>query len=385
MKKKVMIVVGLLMLSFIIGSQKSEATGTRQDIVNEAHKYLGVPYVLGGTTPNGFDCSGLVQYVFRQQGYSLPRVTTEQEYAGTVISVAEAQPGDIYFFGSRGRTSHDAIAIGGGNFIHAPTTGDVVKITNIKYFKPDFAVRIISNTPPVATHKAIVISPFNENEALDRLAEFRKAMPHYEAFLKQLPNKTQYELVVQPFTVNEVQGKLSELNNKFPGWSKQIVDLRDVAKPQGVLISPFTGSDVAEKYLEIKQKTGYMTQITGNVSGQVDKTKKAVVISPFNENEALDRLQEFRKAFPSYSAFLMQLPNKTQYQLVVQPFTPSEVASKVQEFKVKFPGWSMITTDLQDVVNQRGVMISPFNGKEAGERYLEIKQKTGYIMQLVDA
>lgn len=111
-------------------------------VVDIARQYLGIPYVWGGTTPSGFDCSGLVQYVYAQAGISLPRVTTEQEKCGTVIPVSEAQAGDLYFFGTRGATHHVAIAIGGGQYIHAPQTGDVVKITSVSAYTPSFAVRL---------------------------------------------------------------------------------------------------------------------------------------------------------------------------------------------------------------------------------------------------
>ena len=107
-----------------------------------AQSFIGVPYVWGGSTPAGFDCSGLVQYVYAQFGKSLPRATTGQEYAGTQISVEEAQPGDLYFWGSRGSTYHVAIALGGGSFVHAPQPGENVKIGSVSSFRPSFAVRL---------------------------------------------------------------------------------------------------------------------------------------------------------------------------------------------------------------------------------------------------
>lgn len=111
-------------------------------IVSDALKYLGVPYVWGGTTPSGFDCSGLVQYVFAMNGITLPRTTTQQEFSGTVISISQLQAGDLVFFGARGSTHHVGIYIGGGQFVHAPQTGDVVKITSISAYTPDFGVRV---------------------------------------------------------------------------------------------------------------------------------------------------------------------------------------------------------------------------------------------------
>lgn len=118
-------------------------TGTLgSQIVATARQYLGVPYAWGGSSPSGFDCSGLVQYVFRQVGINLPRATYAQEYAGTVIPVGQAQPGDLYFFGQRGSTYHVAIAIGNGQYIQAPEPGQSVDISSVSYYAPSFAMRV---------------------------------------------------------------------------------------------------------------------------------------------------------------------------------------------------------------------------------------------------
>lgn len=112
-------------------TNSSSNSSKGQAIVQTAKKYLGVPYVWGGTSPKGFDCSGFVQYVCRQNGISLPRVAASQRNAGTSVSRANLQPGDLVFFSSGGRVSHVGIYIGNGNMIHAPQTGDVVKISSI--------------------------------------------------------------------------------------------------------------------------------------------------------------------------------------------------------------------------------------------------------------
>jgi len=91
-------------------------------------QYLGTPYVWGGASPGGFDCSGLVVYVFSQVGVSLPHSSYAQYGAGVPVSYDQLQPGDLVFFYGLG---HVGIYVGGGNFIHAPHTGDVVKISSL--------------------------------------------------------------------------------------------------------------------------------------------------------------------------------------------------------------------------------------------------------------
>jgi peptidoglycan DL-endopeptidase CwlO len=97
-------------------------------VVGIAMQYLGTPYVWGGASPGGFDCSGLVVYVYAQVGVSLPHSSYAQYAAGVPVSMSELQPGDLVFFYGLG---HVGIYIGGGSFIHAPHTGDVVKISSI--------------------------------------------------------------------------------------------------------------------------------------------------------------------------------------------------------------------------------------------------------------
>ena len=105
-------------------SRGSSALGRR--IVASSMQYLGVPYVFGGTTPNGFDCSGYVRYVFANAGIYLPRTADAQYECGYPVSTAELVPGDLVFFSTyEAGASHVGIYLGDGNFINAPSSRGV--------------------------------------------------------------------------------------------------------------------------------------------------------------------------------------------------------------------------------------------------------------------
>lgn len=120
----------------LAGSKTTSAIGSEvvriNKIIDTAKKYLGTDYVYGGSTPQtGFDCSGLTQYSFGQAGITIPRVSYEQAAGGRSVPRSQIRIGDIVAFNSP--VSHVGIYIGNNKFIHSPKTGDVVKITDLKY------------------------------------------------------------------------------------------------------------------------------------------------------------------------------------------------------------------------------------------------------------
>ena len=114
------------------------SSGGGSAIVSTAYNYIGVPYVYGGSSPRGFDCSGLVQYVYRQNGISLPRTSGAQAGVGRGVSLANAQPGDIVCY-----PGHVAIYIGGGKVIHAPYPGRRVEVASANMMRITTVRRVL--------------------------------------------------------------------------------------------------------------------------------------------------------------------------------------------------------------------------------------------------
>ena len=141
----------------VLQSTVDSSTST-PSIVEAASKYLGVPYVFGGTDPaTGLDCSGFVQRAYADVGVSLPRLAKDQAKAGTAVpSLAEAKPGDLVAFNSP--VDHIGIYVGDGKMIVSPHSGDRVKIQQV-YGTPSAIRRIIPDATPVVTPAAAAVRP----------------------------------------------------------------------------------------------------------------------------------------------------------------------------------------------------------------------------------
>lgn len=123
-------------------SNNSSVSVSGGSIASNAAKYIGVPYVYGGTSPSGFDCSGLIYYAAKEAGISLPRTSQAQSTLGSYVSVSDLKAGDLVFWGGVGSAYHVGIYIGGGQYLHAPAPGQNVTIQSIAYFAPSFGRRL---------------------------------------------------------------------------------------------------------------------------------------------------------------------------------------------------------------------------------------------------
>ena len=118
----------------------NSVAGDANAIVSTARQFMGVPYLFGGTTPKGFDCSGLVQYVYQMNGITIPRLADEQFKIGKSVSRNQLTAGDLVFFNTDSKgISHCGIYIGDGKFLHASSSRGVrVDSLDNEYWKPKY-------------------------------------------------------------------------------------------------------------------------------------------------------------------------------------------------------------------------------------------------------
>ena len=121
----------------------SDISEQAKSLILESEKYLGIPYLWGGTTPAGFDCSGLMQYVFAAEGISIPRISQDQQSFCAKISISQLKPGDLVF-NKPSDSTHVGMYIGNDMYIHAPHTGDVVKISQLSTSNMKYAGRVLN-------------------------------------------------------------------------------------------------------------------------------------------------------------------------------------------------------------------------------------------------
>jgi cell wall-associated NlpC family hydrolase len=141
----------ILLQQVLSGASKAGIVATPGSPVETALAYHGIPYVWAGADPSGFDCSGLMLYVFAQHGVTLPHYSGSQFLLGTKVALSDIQPNDVVFFGNP--VHHVGMYAGGGYFIEAPHTGDFVKISQLSTRNDIAGVRRYPWVPRVGAPK----------------------------------------------------------------------------------------------------------------------------------------------------------------------------------------------------------------------------------------
>ncbi len=118
-------------VSSLSSREGSSFTRLGSRVVDYGKNLIGTPYIYGGASPSGFDCSGFTGYVYKQFGISLPRTAAGQATVGNAVSRDELIPGDLVFFDTYGGISHVGIYIGSNNFVHATVPGDIVRTSSL--------------------------------------------------------------------------------------------------------------------------------------------------------------------------------------------------------------------------------------------------------------
>lgn len=131
---------------------------TGQQVLSKAYEFLGDPYVYGATGPSTFDCSGLMQYVYKLVGIAIPRTSEEQARFGSAVSASDLQPGDLVFSagsdGTAASPGHVGMYAGGGQVIEAPHTGAVVRFTALSAFGATSYRRVLGSASEGSTGAA---------------------------------------------------------------------------------------------------------------------------------------------------------------------------------------------------------------------------------------
>ena len=217
-----------------------------------ASKYIGVPYVYGGTTAQGLDCSGFTQLVFKQLGQSLNRTAAAQYKQGTAVAKASLQEGDLVFFNTTGGVSHVGISLGGSKFIHAGTsTGVTTADLNSSYW----AKRYVGAKRVASFQSEQVVASINTAEVKDAAIDFSVYASRGEVALR-LANALGLDTTATDAPFSDVKS-----TSKYAGAAKALYDLGVFTGDENGKFnpsSPLTRAEMAKVLataFELKQQT----------------------------------------------------------------------------------------------------------------------------------
>jgi len=275
------------------GMRTLNSTTTGEKLLSVAKQYTGTPYKWGGAQPGGFDCSGLIQYSAKQLGIDLPRTAAQQAKVGTeVSSLAEAKPGDLIVLENG---HHIGIYVGDGQMLHAPKTGDVVKIS--KVWETPMTIRRLGTT--AATTAAGVgvaasllsgvgtadTSSYVRPASLTSTSGTTKSAPYEAAFAAA---EQKYDLPSGLLRAVAKQESGFNANAKSPAGATGLMQFMPAtARGFGIDPSdPFASIDAAGKYLSQNLKTfGSVDLALAAYNAGPGNVKKYGGIPPFTETQ----------------------------------------------------------------------------------------------------
>jgi cell wall-associated NlpC family hydrolase len=226
--------------------------GTAAGVIAEAKKYLGVKYVWGGESPTGFDCSGLVQYVYKKFGVSLPRVSQDQAHAGKAVSAADAKPGDLVFY--HNPATHVGIYLGNGMMLDAPNSKSVVRVeklwSGVSGFRRVLPDSAFSASSAVRAVSATGVTGASSSSASALAAKLPAAGKQYAGAIVAAANKNG----VNPALLGALVWQESGFNSRAvsPAGARGLVQLMP-ATARGLGVDPLNPSqalDGGARYLK---------------------------------------------------------------------------------------------------------------------------------------
>ncbi|GAB3467556.1 NlpC/P60 family protein [Kineococcus endophyticus] len=272
---------------------------TGQRLLDVASQFKGVPYKWGGTTPSGFDCSGLIQYAGKQIGLTLPRTAAQQATVGTAVpSLDQARPGDLVVLENG---HHIGIYVGNGQMLHAPKTGDVVKIS--KVWETPMTIRRLGTTAATtATSAALgvgvaatLLSGLGGTTATDASSYVRPASLSTGATSKSAPYESAFTAAEQKYglptgllrAVAKQESGFDPTARSHAGATGLMQFMPATARSLGIdPTDPFASIDAAGKYLSGHLKTfGSVSLALAAYNAGAGNVKKYGGVPPFAETQ----------------------------------------------------------------------------------------------------
>lgn len=303
------LILALLVLSASVFPGKANANGSVIDI---AKQYLGTPYKYGGTTPAGFDCSGFVQFVYKQAGVNLPRATTSQWGVGKAISKSELQPGDLVFFSGTYRSgiSHDGIYVGNNQFIHSSSSGVVITSLSTNYWGPKYSgARRVSGglvaVKPDTSKDSTKASTTKKNTTKKATTTTRKA-----TVVKPQPEKT--VVITQ---AKQYVPTLKEM--EFDPYTFEVMISND--KSMSEVISFESDLFEADKVIFINQ-TAVASEVPKELVDQLKKENIKIEIKDYEQAQKDKILDKVGKENYSFMFYGDQMPKTLQDTVIESKF-----------------------------------------------------------------